>query len=648
MGGCLSLAWQEWAKIGAEDWVVRSLRDGYQIPFQSSPPLSATPVNLPSYSPSSIRGKALATELAALLEKGALEKAPLTPGYYSRVFVAAKASGAWRPIIDLSRLNLHVQFTKFHMETPQSVLRSIRTGDWMVSVDLRDAYLQVPMHPESRRYLRFMSSTGIFQFKVLCFGLTTAPQVFTRVMAPVSAWMHRLGFRMVRYLDDWLIMGSSLEEVIRARDALINLCKSLNIKINLEKSNLIPAQSVTYLGMQINSQISRVFPTQKRILEFMRQLEEFMSSPLQPVQLWRSLLGRMSSLTLLVPGSRLRMRSLQLCLRSQWNFVEEEVKIEWPLSCLSDLLWWSNLSHLTPGVPLRSILPDLHLYSDASDLGWGAVLDDLSVAGVWPREIRELSINHRELLAILLALKHFSDLIRQKNVAIFCDNSTAIAYLRNAGGTKSPTLNSIAQDILRYCEISQVNLIPQFVAGRLNVIADSLSRKNQVLGAEWTLCPQVFQEVSKKWPIMVDLFATKYNHQLPLYFSPVIDPLAIGVDAMLHSWDNLLLYAFPPFGMIHQVIEKFRASSNATMTLIAPFWPQKPWFPELLELLTEIPLSLPTRRDLLRQPHFRRFHQNLHVLQLTAWRLSSNRPGISVSLGRWLNSLHSAEGGLRD
>ena len=55
---------------------------------------------------------------------------------------------------------------------------------------LKDAYLQVPMHPESRKFLRFVACGKVYQFKVLCFGLSTAPQVFTWVMAPVSAFLH--------------------------------------------------------------------------------------------------------------------------------------------------------------------------------------------------------------------------------------------------------------------------------------------------------------------------------------------------------------------------------------------------------------------------------------------------------------------------
>ena len=131
------------------------LREGYAIPFRIRPPLSPTPIILDSYSPQSIKGRALDEEIQALCHKGVVESAPLTPGFFSRMFVVAKATGGWRPIIDVSTLNLDVDQTPFRMETFQSVLRAVRRNDWMVSIDLKDAYLQIPIHPASRRYLRF-------------------------------------------------------------------------------------------------------------------------------------------------------------------------------------------------------------------------------------------------------------------------------------------------------------------------------------------------------------------------------------------------------------------------------------------------------------------------------------------------------------
>ena len=137
--------------------------------------------------------------------------------------------------------------------------------------------------------------------------------------------------------------------------------------------------------------------------------------------------------------------------------------------------------------------------------------------------------------------------------------------------------------------------------------------------------------------------ATSLTARLPVYFSPASDPRAAGTDVLLQPWDDLQAYAFPPIAIIRRVLLKLRSSKNCELTLIAPFWPQREWFPDLLELLSDVPITLSGRKDLLRQPHFHRFHLNLPMLQLTAWRLSSDSPVRPVSLLRWLDSLSSVE-----
>ena len=185
--------------------------------------------------------------------------------------------------------------------------------------------------------------------------------------------------------------------------------------------------------------------------------------------------------------------------------------------------------------------------------------------------------------------------------------------------------------------------LPQFIPGHLNVLADSLSRRSQVLGSEWTLCPQAFAELLRRWPATIDLLATAMTHRLLVYFSPMYDPMSAGTDAMLLSWDGLQAYAFPPFGLLPRVLAKVRASRNLELTLVAPFWPQHLWFPDLLELLLEVPLFLPKRRDLLRQSHFHLFHQQLSVLQLTAFRISGDPHVRPASLTRWLVNLPAVD-----
>ena len=190
---------------------------GYRIPFSSPPPLSRVPPPIPSCSLNSIKEKMLHEEILSLIEKGAVELAPSSRGYYSCLFVVWKATGSWRPVIDLSLLNRCVIQTRFKMETSQSVLCMVQSDDWMISIDLKDAYLQVPVHPDSRRFLWFVEDGKVYQFKALCFGLSTALQVFTRVMVRVSVMLHDLGVWIFRHLDNWLVLAFSRKEALWAR-----------------------------------------------------------------------------------------------------------------------------------------------------------------------------------------------------------------------------------------------------------------------------------------------------------------------------------------------------------------------------------------------------------------------------------------------
>ena len=108
----------------------------------------------------------------------------------------------------------------------------------------------------------------------------------------------------------------------------------------------------------------------------------------------------------------------------------------------------------------------------------------------------------------------FLHLIWDQSVSLFTDNTTALAYL----SMRSSSLNEVAQAILRLCEVNAVRLLPQFIPGRLNILADSFSRGSQVLGSEWTLCREVCQELFRRWPVTIVLFATSLNHHLQVYF----------------------------------------------------------------------------------------------------------------------------------
>ena len=607
------------------------LRWGYQIPFRRAPVLSREPIPFPAYCPNSISGKALEEEVQTLLAKGAIELAPpRSPGYYSWLFVVLKASGAWRPVIDFSLLNLRVQQTSFKMETLQSVLLSVRAVDWMVSLDLKDAYLQVPMHPESRKFLRFMVGGKVYQFKILCFGLSTAPQVFTRVMAPVSAILHRTGASSTlprRLVASGFLSGAGSPCSGDSAPALQVFRDSRQLGEVSADSDTTDGISGSHTGLNLFQGFSCPEESREASLNWRRILVLLKTASIILAGAVRSAVfddpartGRKAPHAVSSAHSAEALGSGRPICTGRMD---------------SSKLSGSRLVVGSRRVTARSVsgagVPSARFVGLCIGRGLGAHLGKEVTSDLWAPEEVELSINVKELLAIERALLWFAPQLCGSSVAIFADNSTAIAYLSNQGGTHSPLLNSIPQRILRWAESLSVVLSPQFIMGKHNVLASSLSRPNQILGSEWTLKQQVFQDLCKRWPVSIDLFATSLNHRCLIYFSPCHDQNALGTDALLQNWNGWQAYAFPPWALIPAVLKKLRSFSGVLLTIIAPYWPQRPWFPDLLDLVVDGPVALPLSRDLLRQPHFHHFYLGVSRLSLHVWRLSSDLPVPKVS-----------------
>ena len=166
-------------------------------------------------------------------------------------------------------------------------------------------------------------------------------------------------------------------------------------------------------------------------------------------------------------------------------------------------------------------------------------------------------------------------------------------------------------------------------------MADLLSRSNQVQSTEWSLHPQVFKQICLKWFTPdVDLFATRLNHKVPLYVSPVPDQNAWDIDALNINCLGLTAYAYPPTALLHRVIQKVRQSS-CLIIVIAPGWPGMPWFWDIVQLSTEIPVQLPVSRTLLKQSHNYVFHSNPQHLNLHTWCLGVDSSKNKASLWKW-------------
>ena len=155
-------------------------------------------------------------QLSALLEKGAViqvRNPQLQGSFYSTLFLVPKKGGQMRPVINLKNLNKWVTAQHFKMEGMGTLRQLLRVNDWMVKVDLKDAYFTVPIHPSHQSYLRFMVGQEHYQFTYLPFGLSCAPWVVTKVMKPIAIFLCSMGMYMIVYIDDIFLMGDSPDQV---------------------------------------------------------------------------------------------------------------------------------------------------------------------------------------------------------------------------------------------------------------------------------------------------------------------------------------------------------------------------------------------------------------------------------------------------
>ena len=272
------------------------------------------------------------------------------------------------------------------------------------------------------------------------------------------------------------------------------------------------------------------------------------------------------------------MRPFQFHLKEHWRYPQSlDSLLPWTEAIAAHLAWWQNPSNVMKGADLHPKDHSIQLFTDASNEGWGAHLDQNSTKGLWSDHEKRLHINALELEAVSLALRNFKDQCQNQTVLVATDNSTVVAYINKQGGTHSAEMCALLWKIMTWSHHYHITLKPRHISGCLNVMAD-LSRSNQVQSTEWSLHPQVFKLIRQKWfTPHIDLFATHLNHKLPLYVSPVPDPKAWDIDALNINWTSLTAYAYPPTALLHRVIQKIR-QCYCLIIVVAPGWPGMPWF----------------------------------------------------------------------
>ena len=390
-----------------------------------------------------------------------------------------------------------------------------------------------------------------------------------------------------------LILANSKEEASQQLEVLVFLLEALGFIINQEKSLLSPVQEIEFLGLMVDSLAIQLKLPGDKLRQIRKEAAQLLTCEAVSARQLSQFIGKLNAASQAIQVAPLFYRALQANLQEALVLGNQDYNQVLPLrtEAREELIWWQH--HLTQWngrTTLRRSVQTV-IQSDASLTGWGAVCKGVSTGGSWTPQEQSLHINCLELLAADLALKSFLKAQQGVTVLLQLDNSTAVAYINNLGGTISPTLTALARALWLWALERDISITAQHIPGVSNTVADWESRMERDR-SDWMLAPQVFQRINNALgPLEVDLFASRLTYQLPQFFSWRPDPQAVAVDAFQQDWSQLRGYANPPWCLVGRVLSKVE-SDQAQVVLVAPVWRAQTWYPLLLRMLRDCPRLL--------------------------------------------------------
>ncbi len=588
--GRLKMHKEFWQGIGANQWVMDCISEGYKLPFKYFP-LPARFMN----NKSALTHSQFVTEsILDLLADNRVRQVDVEPLIVSPLTVADNVPGKLRLVLDLKYLNAHLAKQKIKYEDWKYFMQYVEVGGYVYKLDLKSGYHHLDIFYQHQTYLGFSwkfpgnKKPTFFVFTCLVFGLSSAPHAFSKCLRPIVGYIRSKGVRFVLFLDDGA--GTNKDKLLCRQEAkfVVKTFTVAGFVLNKEKSDFECCQILEWLGLIWNLRDNKLEIPEKRLISLHDSLRKVVKSDyFVSARKIASIVGKVISMTPSIGNvSRLLTRQLHVVINSRTAWDRKIYIGDDKMAVLEINFWLENVRKLSGirAISLSRKPPETLGFSDASSVAGASYImhsADKVSHKMWTEEEKCKSSTYRELAAMLHGLECFADSLKGKSVQWGTDNQNVVKI--SDVGSMNCELQQLALLIYALCMKQNIRLHVTWFPRNAPpmVVADQLSRV--IDHDDWGISQECFEYFNYlHGPFTCDRFANKENAKCMLFNSRFYSPGCMAVDAFCQNWAGQNNWVVPPVNQVARCIDHFLVCKAKGM-LVAPKWTSQLFYPLLFD-----------------------------------------------------------------